>query len=94
MGLYMLFLAAGIVLGMADKIPGILLTRSSGFQSWSLIIILFAMGVGIGSSSEITGSFFSIGMHSIAFAVAAIVGSIAAVRLLRPLIKRGGEDTP
>ena len=37
MGLYMLFLAAGIVLGIADKIPGILLTRSSGFQSWSLI---------------------------------------------------------
>ena len=94
MGLYMLFLAAGIVLGMADKIPSMLLTRSSGFQSWSLIIILFAMGVGIGSSSEITGSFYSIGMHSVAFAVAAIIGSIATVRLFRPLIKRGGEDTP
>lgn len=90
----MLFLAAGIVLGMADKIPGILLTRSSGFQSWSLIIILFAMGVGIGSSSEITGNFYSIGMQSVAFAVAAIIGSIVTVRLLRPLIKRGGEDTP
>ena len=94
MGLYILFLAAGIGLGMMGKIPAVLMAKSSGFQSWSLIIILFAMGVGIGSSSEITGSFYSIGMHSIAFAVAAITGSIVTVRLLRPLIKQGRENTP
>ena len=94
MGLYMLFLAAGIILGTADKIPDILMSKSQGFQFWSLIIILFAMGVRIGSSSEITGSFYSIGMHSIAFSAAAIIGSVVTVRLLRPFIKQGKEGTP
>jgi uncharacterized transporter YbjL len=94
MWLYMLFLASGVLLGMADKIPGKVLSKSPRFQLWALLIILFAMGVGIGSGSEITGEFYSIGLHSIAFAAAAVIGSLIVVRLLRPLIRQGKEETP
>ncbi|MDD2573653.1 MAG: LysO family transporter [Bacillota bacterium] len=89
MWLYILFLASGILLGMYDKIPQKIVSKSSGFQFWSLLIILFAMGVGIGGSDEITKGFYTIGLHSIAFAAAAITGSLVLVRLLRPLIGRG-----
>lgn len=92
MWLYMLFLASGVLLGMANMIPGSILTKSPRFQLWALLIILFAMGVGIGSGSEITGGFYSIGLHSIAFAAAAVIGSLVVVRLFRPLIGRGKEE--
>ncbi|MGI6703415.1 MAG: LysO family transporter [Clostridia bacterium] len=89
MWLYMLFLVAGILLGAKDIIPQKIVSKSSGFQFWSLLIILFTMGVGIGGSDEITEGFYSIGLHSVAFAAAAIIGSLVLVRLLRPLIGRG-----
>jgi phosphotransferase system glucose/maltose/N-acetylglucosamine-specific IIC component len=78
MWLYMLFLVAGILLGAKDIIPQKIVSKSSGFQFWSLLIILFTMGVGIGGSDD-----------SVAFAAAAIIGSLVLVRLLRPLIGRG-----
>ncbi len=92
MWLYMLFLVLGIVLGMTDKIPERVVYRSTGFQLWSLIFILFVMGVGIGSNEEIVESFVSIGLHSVIFAVAAIAGSLALVRLFRPAIQHKKEE--
>jgi uncharacterized transporter YbjL len=89
----MLFLVFGIVLGITGKMPGKIAAKSAGFQFWSLLLILFAMGVGIGSNNEIIESFLSIGLHSAAFAAAAIIGSLAMVRIFRPVIQRKREET-
>ena len=93
MWLCMMFLVLGIVLGVSRKIPAKIEARSAGFQFWSLLLILFAMGVSIGSNDEIIEGFTSIGLHSVVFAAAAITGSLVLVRILRPVIQHKGEDT-
>lgn len=89
MWLYIVFLATGIALGILDKIPEWLYKRSGRFQLWSLLIILFVMGMAIGSDGDITGKFAEIGFHSLAFALAAVIGSCIMVRLLMPVIRKG-----
>jgi len=93
MWLCMMFLVLGIVLGVSGRIPAKVAEKSAGFQFWSLLLILFAMGVSIGSSDEIIKGFLSIGLHSVVFAAAAITGSLVLVRILRPVIQHKGEDT-
>jgi len=92
MWLCMMFLVLGIVLGVSGKIPAKVAEKSAGFQFWSLLLILFAMGVSIGSSDEIIEGFLSIGLHSVVFAAAAIIGSLVLVRMLKPVIQHKRED--
>jgi uncharacterized transporter YbjL len=91
MWLYILFLSAGIAVGLSNKTPVWIEKRSGLFQLWGLIIILFAMGIAIGADKEVIESFMTIGLHSIVFALAAVAGSILVVRLLRPIIQREKE---
>lgn len=92
MWLYMIFLVLGIILGLSDKIPEKIASKGAGFQFWSLLLILFAMGVGIGSNREMIEGFLSIGLHSTVFATAAITGSLILVRIFRPAIQRKVEE--
>ncbi|MBA1336912.1 MAG: hypothetical protein HPY66_3348 [Firmicutes bacterium] len=91
MWLYILFLTAGIAVGLYNSAPAWLEKYSGVFQLWGLIIILFAMGVAIGSDKDVINSFMRIGVHSVVFALAAITGSVAAVRVFRPAIQRQRE---
>lgn len=88
MWLYMLFLFAGVVIGLYNKIPDKIIKKSQSFQLWGLILILFAMGISIGINRDIIRSFMVIGVQSVLLAAAAIAGSLVVVRMFRPIIQR------
>ncbi len=91
MWLFMIFLFAGIILSLYNRIPRKAAEKSQVFQLWGLILILFAMGVGIGADEEIINSFMTLGVQSVLLAAAAITGSLVVVRLLRPVIQKEKE---
>lgn len=91
MWLYMFFLFAGIVLGLFNKVPKKVLEKSQAFQLWGLLLILFAMGVGIGADEETVSNFTAIGLQSVLLAAAAVAGSLVTVKMFRPVIDRKKE---
>ena len=83
-------LFSGLALGFFLNSSRINKMMNQGYY-FSVIALLFLMGIGIGQNKEIFSQIGKIGLLSVSLAVASIAGSIIFVKLIDRLILRIGK---
>lgn len=86
----LLFLIAGIIVGAFVKMPKIVEKLIGHLQTVGVILLLFAMGIGVGANPDLFNQLSDIGLHSLAMALGAVIGSTCLIFLLLKLLKKGG----
>lgn len=66
--------------------------RMEGTTRFTVFLLLFVFGVGIGSDSELTGHIAYFGRQALVLALLGVAGSFAAAWLLQRLLKRKGGE--
>jgi len=85
-------LAAGILLGQVTPVRRFASSRTFGaIRTWTLAVLIFAMGFRIGRTDEVIATFGTLGIAALAFAAGTIAGTLAVLSLLFALRHRGGE---
>ncbi len=76
MWLYLLSLIAGTTAGLVFRKSGWLSKTADIISSWIIYLLLFIMGLRVGTNSEIMDHFDSIGLQALIIALFAIAGSV------------------
>ena len=84
----LLFLLAGLLLGLS-VFPKKLLKANNLLLTAGIALVLFCMGVSLGSSPTLGADLAQAGVSALVLSVAAVAGSVAAVWLLAKLFKGG-----
>ncbi len=87
-GFYLLLTAAGAALGSLRAVRARAMPWMGGLQTADLMVMLFSLGVQMGSNEQVVSSLGSIGLSALALAAAVLAGSLAAVFLLRKYVLR------
>lgn len=93
--LYLAILVLGAIVGYKDLLKGYLSEKIGDIQTYSLLLLLFIMGINIGIDDEVLKYFGIIGYRSIVLAVFSIVFSILFVRLIAKkvlVVEEGAEN--
>jgi len=72
----LLFLTAGIISGYFLKDHTNFIKISDKLLSWSIYLLLFLLGISVGSNQEIISNFDKIGFQAIILSIAGVIGSI------------------
>ncbi|OPX28519.1 MAG: hypothetical protein B1H06_03125 [Candidatus Cloacimonas sp. 4484_143] len=72
----LLFLTAGIISGYFLKDHTNIIKISDKLLSWSIYLLLFLLGISVGSNQEIISNFDKIGFQAIILSIAGVIGSI------------------
>ncbi|HEV8663815.1 MAG TPA: LysO family transporter [Candidatus Methylomirabilis sp.] len=73
----------GCLLGALDRVPRPLLPWVERLMVAGLAVLLFSMGVSIGTNPQIVGSLPALGLKSALLAAGAVLGSVLAAWLLQ-----------
>ena len=73
----LLFLIAGMFFGYLFRKRDKIIKTSDKMLTWSIYLLLFLLGVAVGSNQEIINNFDEIGVKAIILSVAGIIGSIS-----------------
>lgn len=85
--LYVAFCILGGILGTKMRKNGKSLSWSAKAQTVLLIVLLVTMGSRVGANEEVVASIGSIGISAFILTVFCMLGSVAAVFLVRKLMK-------
>ena len=85
--LYIFIILAGAMISSRGMLSEMVERNLSKLQYASLLLLLFIMGVNIGINDEIVGAFGRIGLQAIILALASIVLSVFAVKLVSSYLK-------
>jgi uncharacterized membrane protein YbjE (DUF340 family) len=72
----LLFLTSGIITGYILKKHIKIINISDKLLTWSIYLLLFLLGISVGSNQKIISNFDKIGFQAIILSIAGIVGSI------------------
>ena len=81
-------LAIGFFIGYKNFLNGKMIKLNSKLQTLWLILLIFTMGMGIGSSRDILSIIHVIGLKAFAFAAACILGSVGVVYIISKFMDR------
>lgn len=85
-------IVAGVVAGYLFKHISFLQKVEKSI-SWTVLLLLFVMGVSVGSNPLIIDNLWNFGWQAALFALFAIVGSLLASSMVfRLFFKKGGRD--
>lgn len=85
-------IVAGVVAGYLFKRVAFLQKVEKSI-SWTVLLLLFVMGVSIGSNPLIVDNLWNFGGQAALFALLTIVGSLlASLMVFRLFFKKGGDD--
>jgi uncharacterized membrane protein YbjE (DUF340 family) len=88
----LLLMALGIIVGWIFHHKTILLQWISKFTNWAIYLLLFLLGLAVGTNKEIIANFDKIGYLSIAITFFAVAGSILTAWITYHLFfKKNGE---
>ncbi|WP_099189123.1 LysO family transporter [Tepidibacter mesophilus] len=85
MKILILSLLIGILLGSFKIIPNKYLKLNSKFQLFALILLLFSMGISIGSNKDMFNSINTLGLQAISFSTMTIIFSTLVLYLITNL---------
>jgi len=86
-GLYFGFLAVGVLFGSKIVPQGKEIKHTNILFPALVFIVIFLMGVTIGSDEQVISSIGEIGASSFLITIAAMTGSVVAVTILRKFLK-------
>ena len=97
--LYLGVLALGVLVGSRKAVRAAKCRWIGPVQSAALVVLIFTLGVEIGSDERVFASLSEIGLSALAITLAALAGSAACVFLVRTLLgldrqgrrRNGGE---
>lgn len=97
--LYVALAAAGYVVAAKVVKKKEKLAAASMIQIWAILLLVFSMGARMGANEEIVRNLNRIGLQALIMAVAAVLGSVAAVSAARRLLNldaagRKREEAP
>lgn len=84
-------LAIGFLIGYKKFVSEKLITLNSKFQLICLLILIFSMGMSIGSNKEIIAYLPTLGFKAFIFSVCCIGGSVFVVYLFSFLLDKEGK---
>ena len=87
----LLVLAAGIAIGLLLISKPALHKINNHLLNWSIYLLLFLLGISVGSNAEIIKNLAKIGYEAILIAVASIAGSVILSAFLFKLIFKQNE---
>lgn len=82
-------LALGVIIGWSDILPKGIFAWTSRISMVGLVVLLFSMGLSIGSNSMILGSLDTLGLKAFLLALGSIIGSVFLAWFLQQRIFRG-----
>jgi len=90
----LLLMTSGIIVGWILHHKTSFLQWISKFTNWAIYLLLFLLGLAVGSNEEILSSFDKIGYLTIAITLFAVAGSILTAWITYQLFfkNKGGED--
>jgi len=90
----LLLMTSGIIVGWILHHKTSFLQWISKFTNWAIYLLLFLLGLAVGSNEEILSSFDKIGYLSIAITLFTVAGSILTAWITYQLFfkNKGGED--
>jgi len=80
--LYLLILILGAIIGNKKLLKDSVMKKLDHIQTFSLLLLLFIMGVSIGMDKDVITSFATIGMQAAILAVFSVVFSILGVKII------------
>ncbi len=90
--LIILALAVGFIFGSWRKLPQAVASRAGSIMRLGLVVLLFAMGVSIGSDPQVIGALSRLGVQAVGMAVISTAGSALLAHLVERLFIERGED--
>jgi len=90
--LYLIIIIMGAIIGFKDIIKPKLMDNIGRVQHYSLLFLLFIMGLKIGLDKNTIKSFGLIGFQAVLLAIFSIVFSIAAVKLVSAFVMKEKEE--
>lgn len=88
LGIYIALVAAGALIGSRPAVQKRDLPWLSKFQFLALMLLIVALGVNLGANDEVVASLGQIGLAALLITALGLVGSVAAVSLLRRFVLR------
>lgn len=85
--LYILIIWLGAYLGFKDKLPNKIVVHLSKLQYWSLLFLLFVMGINIGINDKVINTFYQLGYQALVLSFFSIIMSVLGVRLISRFVK-------
>jgi len=86
MGLIFVALLAGIVMGYLHLLPDRVFQLTGKLTTAGVMLLLFLMGGQMGSDEEILAGLGEMGVQAVLLALAAIIGSVLAVKGLEVVV--------
>ncbi|OCL28130.1 hypothetical protein U472_02775 [Orenia metallireducens] len=90
MGLIVISLVIGMIIGYKGLLPENLYSFTDKLTIGGLFLLLFTMGIKIGSSSEVVSNLKTLGFKAIVLSLGSVLGSIILLVLFEAKFK--GED--
>jgi uncharacterized membrane protein YbjE (DUF340 family) len=87
----LLVLSGGIVLGLLLVNKPVFHRFNNQLLNWSIYLLLFLLGISVGTNQEIVRNLYKIGYEAITIALASIAGSVLVSAFLYKLVFRGHE---
>jgi hypothetical protein len=87
----LLVLSGGIILGLLLVNKPVFHRINNHLLNWSIYLLLFLLGISVGTNSEVIRNLDKIGYEAIAIALASIGGSVLLSALLFKLVFRQNE---
>ena len=84
LGLFLVGIVVGRMLLGRPKIHH----SSNRLMMWAVYVLLFFLGISVGSNSEIIDNIPSLGFQALVLALAALLGSLVTIRLVSFAFKR------
>lgn len=85
--LYLGVIVLGIAIGSLKRVRAKKLAWLSKMQMIAVVLLIFLLGVEIGADERVISSLGTIGISALVITLAALIGSVAAVFLVRRLMK-------
>ncbi len=79
-------IAAGVPVGWALRKRRVLVRLTDAVMTWSIRCLLLFLGLGLGGNELLMSQIESLGTRGAIIALAAVLGSLAAARLLEPFL--------
>lgn len=80
--LYLVILIIGAFIGSKNWLKDSIMKKLDHIQTFSLLLLLFIMGISIGMDRDVITSFASIGMQAVVLAVFSVIFSVLGVKIV------------
>ncbi|MDI6602343.1 MAG: LysO family transporter [Thermoanaerobacteraceae bacterium] len=85
---YIVFILLGTLLGYYGKVPGMFKSHNGKIQTWCLGILLFAIGLEIGSNRDVLMVLGTIGLKAAVISIMSVVGTICCINIAARMFSR------